>query len=86
MMHGGLTTLPMVPREGGVGKKDCMSRNALGGRAAELEPEDGAWVLRTRLTGVGHPKVQYETGESPLLGQRAVAVPCPFRTPPSPLC
>lgn len=41
MMHGGLTTFSMTPREGGVGKKDCMSRNALRGRVAELEPEDG---------------------------------------------
>lgn len=30
------------------------------------------------MTGVEQPKVQYETGESPLLGQRAMVIPYPF--------
>lgn len=44
MMHGEMTALPMMHREGSVGKKDCMSRNALGERVAETEPEDAFWV------------------------------------------
>lgn len=44
MMHGEMTTFPMMRRETGVGKKDCMSRDALGGAVAEIEPEDAFWV------------------------------------------
>lgn len=36
------------------------------------------------MTGVEQPKVQYETGESPLLGQRAMVIPYPFWTPSFP--
>ena len=44
MIHGEMTTFPMMRRERGVGKKDCMSRHALGGPVAEIEPEDAFWV------------------------------------------
>lgn len=44
MMLAEMTTLPMMPREGGVGRKDCMSHDALGGQVAEIEPEDACWV------------------------------------------
>lgn len=44
MMHGERTTFPIMPREGGVEKKDCMSRDALGGLVAEIEPEDAFCV------------------------------------------
>ena len=51
MMHGEMTTFPMM--QPGVvvvvvvrcvGKKDCMSRDALGRPVAEIEPEDAFWV------------------------------------------
>lgn len=30
------------------------------------------------MTGIEQSKVEYETGESPLLGQRAIVMPNPF--------
>ena len=44
MMHGEMTTFPMMHREGAKGEKDCMSRDALGGPVVEIEPEDAFWV------------------------------------------
>lgn len=44
MIHGETTSLPMMPREGGVEQKDCMSRDALGGPVAVTEPEDAFCV------------------------------------------
>jgi len=44
MMHGEMTTFPMMPRGGGVEKKDCMSRDAVGGPVAVIEPEEAFCV------------------------------------------
>lgn len=43
MMQEDRTTFPMMHPEGGVGKKDCMSRDARGWRVAEIEPEEAFW-------------------------------------------
>lgn len=79
MMHGEMTTFPIMPKKGAWRKKGlhvprCSRRT--GGR-----DWTGRRFLRLRsgVSGTEQPKVQYETGESRFLGHRTKVMPYPFR-------
>lgn len=76
MMPRGKTTFPMMFRKGGVRKKNCKSRDALGGPREGDRTGRHMLRLRSPETDIEKPKVQYETGESSFRGQKAKVMPC----------